>query len=139
MAGNIRPSGDGYLVGTFTTAEAISRGQFVYLSDNNALSVADATTHPVIGVALADAASGATCTVVRGYCLALAGEAIAVSATVSELIVGADGRAEAADADFSIATGTPGFVVGQALSDAAADGDLFPIFCQPFTSTNDYS
>ena len=136
MAGNIRPSGDGYLVGTFTTAEAISRGQFVYLSDNNALSVADATTHPVIGVALADAASGAACTVVRGYCLALAGEAIAVSASVSELIVGADGRAEVADADFAT---TAGFVVGQALSDAAADGDLFPIFCQPFTSTNDYS
>jgi len=136
MAGNIRPSGDGYLVGTFTTAEAISRGQFVYLSDDNALSVADATTHPVIGVALEDAASGAACTVVRGYCFALAGEAVAVSATVSELIVGADGRAEVADADFAT---TAGFVVGKALSDAAADGDLFPIYCQPFTSTNDYS
>ena len=136
MAGNIRPSGDGYLVGSFTAAEAIARGQFVYLDDANSVSVADATTHPVIGVALEAAASGATCTVVRGYCLALAGEAIAVSATVSELIVGADGRAEVADADFAT---TAGFVVGQALADAAADGDLFPIFCQPFTSPNDYS
>jgi len=135
MAGNIRPSGDGYLVGTFTADEAISRGQFVYLSDDGEVSVADLTAHPVIGVALEDAASGAACTVVRGYCFALAGEAIDIR-TSSELIVGADGRAEVADADFAT---TAGFVVGQALSDAAADGDLIPIYCQPFTSTNDYS
>ena len=136
MAGNIRPSGDGYIVGTFTTAEAISRGQFVYLSDDNALSVADLTRHPVCGVALEDAASGAACTVVRGYCLALAGEAISISITVSDLIVGADGRAEVADADFST---TGGYVVATALSDAAADGDLFPVFCNPVRSNYDYS
>lgn len=136
MAGNIRPSGDGYLVGTFTTAEAISRGQFVYLSGDGELSVADLTRHPVCGVALEDAASGAACTVVRGYCLALAGEQIDIDLNTSDLIVGADGRAEVADANF---TSTPGYVVGMALSDAAADGDLFPIFCNPVRSNADYS
>jgi len=124
MAGNIRPSGDGYLVGSFTAAEAIARGQFVYLDDANSVSVAETTARPVIGVALE-----------RGYCLALAGEPIAVASGVSELIVGADGRAEEADADFS---STEGFVVGQALADGA-DGELFPIYCSPHSSAVNFS
>ena len=136
MAGNIRPSGDGYIVGTFTTAEAISRGQFVYLSDDGEVSVATDKRNPVIGVALEDAASGAACTVVRGYCLALAGEAIAVGNFFSELIVGTDGRAEVADANFAA---TYGYILGQALGDATADGDLFPIYCYPVRSNYDYS
>jgi len=72
---------------------------------------------------------------VRGYCLALAGEPIAVASGVSELIVGADGRAEEADADFS---STEGFVVGQALADGA-DGELFPIYCSPHSSAVNFS
>jgi hypothetical protein len=105
MAGLIRPSGDGYLVGTFTAAEAIARGQFVYLADDGLVAVATDKRNPVIGVALEAADSGAPCTVVRGYCLALAGEAIAIGNLASELIVGTDGRAELADANFSATYG----------------------------------
>ena len=135
MAGNIRPSGDGYLVGTFTTAEAINRGELVYLSDNDTVSKAAAITNPVIGVALEDAASGAACTVVRGYCLVLAGAAIAVSPGSGEISTDSAGKA-VASGDFS---STAGYVLGTALSDAAAADDLFPAFVSPYLSTADHS
>ena len=135
MAGNIRPSGDGYLVGTFTAAVAISRGQFVYLAADGMLDVADQPRNPLIGVALEDAAIGAACTVVRGYCLALAGAAIDVSNTVSEIVVDSTARAiPVGTTDFS---STSGFVAGQALADAAA-GDLVPVYVYPVRSDKNY-
>jgi hypothetical protein len=136
MAGNIRPSGDGYLVGTFTTAEAINRGELVYLSDNDTVSKAAAISNPVIGVALEDAASGAACTVVRGYCLVAAGAAIAVAAGVSEIVV--DSTARAIPVGTTNFATTSGFVVGQALADANAAGDLVPCYVYPVRSDKNY-
>lgn len=136
MAGNIGPSGDGIRVGTYTTAEAISRGELVYLSDNNTVSKATAISDPVVGVALEDAASGAACTVVRGYCLVAAGAAIAVAQGVSEIVVDSTARAVAVGTtDFAT---TSGFVIGQALSDATAAGDLLPCFIYPVRSDKNY-
>lgn len=136
MAGNIRPSGDGYLVGTFTAGPAISRGQFVYLADDGVLDVADDKRDPVIGVALEDAASGAACTVVRGYCLVLAGAAIAVSSTVSEIVV--DGTARAIPVGTTDFSSNSGFVAGQALADATAAGDLVPAYVYPVRTDKNY-
>ena len=55
MAGNIRPSGDGYLVGTFTVADAaVSRGQFVsFYTPDNTVRACNASSAP-FGVALTD-------------------------------------------------------------------------------------
>lgn len=137
MAGNIRPSGDGLLVGSFTAAAAISRGQLVFLSDNGEVTAGDRTTNPIIGVALEDAASGGVCTVVRGYCLVKAGDTITVDGSAKPLVCDADGFAIHHAADFTTAA-TANYVVGQALSDAA-DGDLFPAYICPVLNTNNFN
>jgi hypothetical protein len=135
MAGNIRPSGDGYLVGTFPAFTAVARGEIVVFRDNNSVEGAAATGQIPIGVALEAAGAGEICTVVRGYCLVLAGAAIAVSPGSGEISTDSAGKA-VASGDFS---STAGYVLGTALSDAAAADDLFPAFVAPYLSTADHS
>lgn len=134
MAGNIRPSGDGYIVGSFTVAaNPLNRGEVVTITADGTVRRASATTAP-IGVALTDAAVGDNVTVVRGYCLALAGAAIDVS-SVSELAADSTGRLVAAG-DYST---TAAHVTGAPLGDAYAVGDLFPVFVAPYLSAADHT
>ena len=135
MAGNIRPSGDGYLVGTYTAAAAISRGQVVQITAEGTVNIPVDARQPCHGVALEDAASGAACTVVRGYCFVLAGGAIA--AEVGEVQAGTSSSGKIGAAGDN--TTTNRYVVGQILADATADGDLVPCFVSPYLSAADHS
>lgn len=136
MAGNIRPSGDGYLVGTFTAAAAITRGQVLMFSDNGSVTPStDARAQNPIGVALEDAASGEVVTVVRGYCLVLAGAALTVDNQRGAVVVSTGGKVGAAGDN----TATQRYIVGNILADAAADGDLVPCFVSPYYDNLDHT
>lgn len=134
MSGNIRPSGDGYIVGTFTVADAaVSRGQFVsFYTPDNTVRACNASSAP-FGVALNDAAVGERVEIVRGYCLALAGAA--VTAGVSECSVDSTGRLVAAG-DY---TSAQAYVAANPLATATAAGDLFPVFFNAYLSRADHS
>jgi hypothetical protein len=134
MAGNIRPSGDGYLVGTYTVDNAaISRGQFVsFYTPDGTVRACNASSAP-FGVALTDGDVGDRIEIVRGYCLALAGAA--VTAGVSECSVDSTGRLVAAG-DY---TSAQAYVAANPLATAAAAGDLFPVFVNAYLSRADHS
>ena len=134
MAGLIRPSGDGYLVGTYTVDNAaISRGQFVSLFSTSAVRACNASSAP-FGVALTDGAVGESIEIVRGYCLALAGAAV-TAATATECSVDSTGRLVAAGNYSS----TAAYVAANPAADAAAAGDLFPVYVNVYLSTADHS
>ena len=130
MAGNIRPSGDGYIVGTYTVDNAaISRGQFVSLFSTSAVRACNELSAPY-GVALTDGAVGESIEIVRGYCLALAGEGI-TAASATECSVDSTGRLVAAG-DYRT---TAAYVAANPAADAAAAGDLFPVIFNVYLST----
>lgn len=136
MAGNIRPSGDGYLVGSFTAAAAITRGQVLMFSDAGSVTPSDdARDQLPIGVALEDAASGGVVTVVRGYCLVMAGAALTVDNQRGAVIVSTAGKVAAAGDN----TTTNRYIVGHILEDAFADGDLVPCFVAPYYDNVDHT
>jgi predicted RecA/RadA family phage recombinase len=136
MAGNIRPSGDGYLVGTFSAAAAITRGQVLMFSDNGSVTPStDARDQLPIGVALEDAASGEAVTVVRGYCLVMVQAALTVDNQRGAVIVATDGKVGAAGDN----TSTNRYIVGHILADAAAAGDLVPCFVAPYYDNVDHT
>lgn len=136
MAGNIRPSGDGYLVGTFeVTIDTINRGEVVALTADGKIRQASAASAP-LGVALVTGAVGERIEIVRGYCLALAGAGFS-AATVTELAADATGRLVAAG-DYTGA-GNEKHVTATSIADAAAAGDLVPVFVSPYLSTADHT
>ena len=134
MAGLIRPSGDGYLVGTFTVADtAVSRGQFVsFYTPDGTIRPCNETAAP-FGVALTDAAIGERVEIVRGYCLALAGAAF--TGGVAECSVDSTGRLVAAG-DY---TSAQAYVAANPLATANTAGDLVPVFFNAYLSRANHS
>jgi|11_taG_2_1085331.scaffolds.fasta_scaffold00243_22 hypothetical protein len=136
MAGNIRPSGDGYLVGTFSAAAAITRGQVLMFADNGSVTPStDPRDQLPIGVALEDAASGEVVTVVRGYCLVMVAATLTVDNKRGAVVVSSAGKVGAAGDN----TSTQRYIVGHILADAEADGDLVPCFVAPYFDGLDHT
>ena len=117
-------------------AAAITRGQVLIFDDNGSVTPSvDSRDELPIGVALEDAASGEVVTVVRGFCLVMAGAALTVGNKAGAVMVGSAGKVVAAGDN----TSTARYIVGQIYEDAAADGDLVPCFVSPRFDNTDNS